>query len=425
MKTVKIASQGADYAALDEFIHFQGTLKFLSDENYKKLKKQIIKLGFSEPLAVWLKDDQKILLNGHQRVATLKRMRDEDNYEVPYLPYSVVEAKDEAEAKKKVLSLASEYGKVTEEGLAQFANESSISIADIQDSFCFDSIDYQRVSELATAPVSKEVDVKGHTRTIGADKSEDEIQEQIAKTEPRVKKGEIYILGDHVLMCGDCTSDSDLEKLYEHGTPDFTLTDPPYNVGITYGKDTDDKKSAKEYQKWCETWFNKLRSQLTVFTPGTVNLAMWYKIKEPLWLCPWRKPNQCSSSKIGGFNTWEPLLMYGKILRRVGHDSFDMPVKMMRVEHPVAKTLDAWQKFLEVFSDNDHIVFDPFAGSGTTMIAAEMLGRKSLNLEIDERFCTVIIDRWESLTGKKAKLYQKKVLTKKAAKQASSRKKGK
>lgn len=407
MKSVKIAAKGADYAPLDDFIHFQGNLKVLTEENYIKLKKKIIKLGFSEPLSVWLNDDQKILLNGHQRITTLKRMRDEENYQVPYLPYSVIEAKNEAEAKQKVLSLASEFGKVTEEGLAQFAVDNELKIADIQDSFSFHNVDYQKVSELLTMPVTKEIDVKGHTRTIG-DKTEDEIQEQIAHTEPRVKKGEIYLLGDHVLMCGDCTSEVDLERLYEHGTPDLTLTDPPYNVGITYGKDTDDKKSAKDYQKWCENWFKKLKSQLIVFTPGTVNLAMWYRIKEPLWLCPWRKPNQCSSSKIGGFNTWEPLLMYGKILRRVGHDSFDMPVKMMRVEHPVAKTLDAWQRFLEVFSDQEHIVFDPFAGSGTTIIAAENLGRKSLNMEIDERFCTVIIDRWESFTGKKAKLYSKK-----------------
>ncbi len=106
-------------------------------------------------------------------------------------------------------------------------------------------------------------------------------------------------------------------------------------------------------------------------------------------------------------------MLYGDILKRIGHDSFDMPVRMNKIEHPVAKTLEAWQKFIETFCDEDHVVFDPFAGSGTTMIACELTGRKSLNIEIDERFCTVIIDRWEKVTGEKARLFKKVSVKKK------------
>ncbi len=264
MKAVKIACKGADYAPLEDFINFQGNLKTLSEESYKKLKKQITKLGFSEPLSVWFNDEKKILLNGHQRVLTLKRMRDEDQYQIPYLPYSVVEAKDEAEAKRKLLSLASEYGQVTEKGMAEFVTDSKIDMSEIRSSFDFKSIDFDEVKKILDNPVGKSVTVSEHTRTIGAGDDEDAIQEQIAQTEARVKKGEIYILGKHVLLCGDCTDDDDLEKIYEHGTPDLTFTDPPYNVGIAYGKDTDDKKSKANYKKWCETWFKKLKSKLMV-----------------------------------------------------------------------------------------------------------------------------------------------------------------
>jgi DNA modification methylase len=172
----------------------------------------------------------------------------------------------------------------------------------------------------------------------------------------------------------------------------LTLTDPPYNVGVDYGAGTDDRRS--DYAEWSQQWFDLCPSGCVVLTPGIVNVSMWYvQIKPPKWICAWRKVNQVSNSGIGGFNTWEPLLVYGKVPKHVGHDSWDMPVQQMDVAHPVAKTLKAWSQFVDSFSTDGATLYEPFGGSGTTLVACENLGRKCRAIEISPAYCAVILER--------------------------------
>ncbi len=96
---------------------------------------------------------------------------------------------------------------------------------------------------------------------------------------------------------------------------DLVLTDPPYNVGLNYS----DGDENPNYMSWCENWL-KLMPRPLFFTPGMVNLSMWYGIATPSWLMSWVKPNQCSPSGLGGFNTWEPILVYGKAKKHIGQD---------------------------------------------------------------------------------------------------------
>lgn len=226
---------------------------------------------------------------------------------------------------------------------------------------------------------------------------EDEVPENVPAT---AKIGDLYVLGDHRLLCGDSTSQSQVERLMNGEKADMVFTDPPYNVGIDYGNNTNDNRV--DYDEWSLRWFKKCDSQLIVFTPGMVNLAMWYRLTTPKWLCSWRKTNQCSRSSIGGFNTWEPLLVYGKPLKNVGHDSWDIPVKQVKVDHPVPKTVEAWSTILDSFAENDTKIYEPFGGSGTTLIACEKTNRKCFMMEIDPHYCDVIVARWEKFTGKKA-----------------------
>jgi len=111
----------------------------LSETNYNKLKKEILELGFSEPLSVWRQGENNFLLNGHQRVRTIRRMV-EDGYECPELPVNWVEAADENEAKRKVLALTSQYGTLESQGLYEFISDSDISVDDIEESFHFPEI---------------------------------------------------------------------------------------------------------------------------------------------------------------------------------------------------------------------------------------------------------------------------------------------
>jgi len=136
---VRIECQGNDRLDISALEPFQGNLKNLSQKNYEKLKKDILTLGFSEPISVW-KSDKLYILNGHQRLRVLTKMR-EDGIEIPPIPVSFVEAKDKKEAKKKVLALASQFGEVSSDGLYEFLELSEIDFKEIEDMTAFPEID--------------------------------------------------------------------------------------------------------------------------------------------------------------------------------------------------------------------------------------------------------------------------------------------
>ena len=174
---------------------------------------------------------------------------------------------------------------------------------------------------------------------------------------------------------------------------DLVLTDPPYNTNMDYPRG--DKRS--DYEQWSKNWFDLIKCPL-VFTPGMLNINMWFKIKEPYWVCAWFKVNQNSPSRLRGFNVWEPIFVYGKIKKQVGHDAWIGRVEMQfkgtgKPPHPCAKTLKIWRQILESFSNENDLIFDPFLGSGTTLVAAKQLGRRAIGIEIEEKYCEIAAKR--------------------------------
>lgn len=139
-QTVRITCKGSSTASIDSLVEFQGNLKELTTENYKKMKKQIEQLGFSDPIAVWRDDGQLKILGGHQRTRTLKIMRNE-GWIVPDVPINEIEAKDEKEAKRKVLAMASQYGEVTSQGLYEFVVDAGIDPGELASGFTLPEID--------------------------------------------------------------------------------------------------------------------------------------------------------------------------------------------------------------------------------------------------------------------------------------------
>jgi len=192
-----------------------------------------------------------------------------------------------------------------------------------------------------------------------------------------------------VIYHGDCR-----EILPELPRDASVLTDPPYNVGLAYCEG--DKR--KDYSEWCRTWF-ELCPRPIVFSPGTVNLSMWLAIELPTWVCAWFKPNQCSPSSIGGFNVWEPILVYGKPKQRVGHDAWQDYISTAQrtgagagagagpIPHPCPKDLPSWERIMLRFFTEQELIIDPFLGSGTTLMAAKRHGRKAIGIEKEEQFC--------------------------------------
>lgn len=131
-KQIEIACEGAAAVPVADLVEGQGDLKELTDESYEKLKNQIIKLGFSEPISVWKNKKELMVINGHQRLAAVKRMITE-GWACPPIPVSFVEAKNVSQAKRKILSLTSQFGKIDDEGLSEFLADSDISIDELGD----------------------------------------------------------------------------------------------------------------------------------------------------------------------------------------------------------------------------------------------------------------------------------------------------
>ena len=141
MKTISIECTGADDVEYGQLCNTQGDLKSLSKENYKKLKKVILELGFSEPLSVWNNQGVLQVINGHQRLAVIKEMVEKEGYTCPPLPISYVDAKSMEEAKRKVLALTSQYGKIETQGLYEFLADTDIAPNMLNESYTFPEVD--------------------------------------------------------------------------------------------------------------------------------------------------------------------------------------------------------------------------------------------------------------------------------------------
>jgi len=128
--SIRITSHAADLLPIDSLLEFQGNLKTITHENLDRLKRSILKHGFSAPIFVWKGVDNHIL-DGHQRLKALTALRQE-GYEIPLLPIVYVDADSEAHAKEKLLYITSQYGSFDREGFTDFTEGLDLSFEDIR-----------------------------------------------------------------------------------------------------------------------------------------------------------------------------------------------------------------------------------------------------------------------------------------------------
>jgi site-specific DNA-methyltransferase (adenine-specific) len=173
---------------------------------------------------------------------------------------------------------------------------------------------------------------------------------------------------------------------------DLIVTDPPYGVGYHYDKHDDTR--GKEYERWVREMFPELRrvAKVVMITTGMFNLWLYPK---PTWVMCWAKPGSTRRSGLGGFNEWEPVLVYGK--RRIYNDFKYLPDCANHSKdtgnHPCPKPLRMVSWLVSEGSDSGALVLDPFAGSGTTLVAAKRLGRRAIGIEISEAYCKIAVQR--------------------------------
>ena len=266
---------------------------------------------------------------------------------------------------------------------------------------------------------------------------DDEYDEDKEDIPARTKLGDIWQLGDHRLICGDSTSAETFANLLQGGKADISFTSPPYNVGDSatlngkahdrkrkYLNDSDD---SSEYSNLIsESAINMLNSSEWSF----INMQMLANNKSDIidWLhnfkdeiCDiaiWNKTSTAPAMAERVMNSqFEFVFILSKEhnSRAIGTRNFRGTVSNVYTGsaqrnneyfelHAATFPMHLPSHFIESFTNQGDSVLDCFGGTGTTMIACEQLGRKCYMVELDPRYCDIIIDRWEQFTGREAVL---------------------
>lgn len=246
---------------------------------------------------------------------------------------------------------------------------------------------------------------------------------------PVTVPGDVWVMGKHRLLCGDSTSVDDLAKLTQGSLVDMWLTDPPYNVAVQGGNHGDpnrknglkimnDKMSDDQFRQFLRDAYTAAD---TVMKPGAI-FYIWHAdsegynfrgaAKDAGWTVRqcliWKK-----SSIVMGRQDYqwkhEPCLygwkdgaghLWAADRKQTTILEFDKPAR--NGEHPTMKPVALFEYQLLNNTKGGDIVLDSFGGSGTTLIAAEKNGRTAMIMELDPRYCDVIVKRWQEFTGKQA-----------------------
>lgn len=257
----------------------------------------------------------------------------------------------------------------------------------------------------------------------------DEDQVPEPPPEPITKPGDIWVMGKHRLMCGDSTSIDAVDKLMPE-TADMAFTDPPYLMDFTggihadgsksfnakHGRIANDKMSEQEGDDFLDAINTIIASKVRgafYITFYRLGIDRYYASMQRTGLqCRsliiWDKGNHTLSNS-DYMSMYEPMF-YGWVKDHTfygGNNGMDI----WRVErtkkndlHPTMKPVALVEKALTDGSKAKEVVLDLFGGSGTTLIAAEKNGRVARLMELDPKYCDVIVKRWEEFTGKKAVL---------------------
>jgi len=238
-----------------------------------------------------------------------------------------------------------------------------------------------------------------------------------------VKPGDIYILGLHRLMCGDATKEQDIKSLMRGDKANMIITDPPYNtshVGGTADKLTimGDTQTSKEFREFLRKAFNaanivsKPGSAFYIFHADMESYNFIGACQDIGWqvrqIIIWAKNSATLGRKDynyqhepilygwtpGGSHKWRGPTNATSIMK------YDKPIR--NELHPTMKPVGLYMKLIENNSDRSDIILDPFASSGTAIMACYHTNRICRTLEIDPDYCEVIIKRFTRATNIKA-----------------------
>lgn len=249
-----------------------------------------------------------------------------------------------------------------------------------------------------------------------SDKTDVDAEPQIDRAEELrakwgVESGQLWQLGDHRLICGDCTDAAVVARVMGGEAAALAPVDPPYNVGFGYdGETVDDSKTADDYERFSRAWFGACQSvsERQIVTPGGQNLPLWVRWFDCFHIAAWTKPFSTTNGKVAHLWSWEPMFFFGdKWTRKRANDVFEYGVTFdpkLQGMHPCPKPIALWLDIIENYSELGDIIYEAFSGSGTTIIACEQLGRKCRAVEISPGYVAVALQRWADATGRTPEL---------------------
>jgi site-specific DNA-methyltransferase (adenine-specific) len=385
---------------IEKLIPYARNSRTHSDEQVAQIAASIKEFGWTNPILV---DGEAGIIAGHGRLAAARKLG------MKKIP--VIELSHLSPTQKKALIIA-------DNKLALNAGWDNDLLA-----LEFEELELEGFDLAITGFDEKEIDALTPEQINEGLTDEDAVPD--VPDEPKTKLGDIYQLGKHRLMCGDSCSVTDMDKLCDGQLVDMWLTDPPYNVAYE-GKTKDalkiqnDSMNNDQFRQFLRDAYVTAD---TVMKAGAV-FYIWhadsegYNFRGAAFDAGW-KVRQCliwkKSTMVMGRQDYhwkhEPCLYGWK--EGAGHLwatdrkqttilEFDKPSR--NGEHPTMKPVALFEYQMLNNTKGGDIVLDSFGGSGTTLLAAEKNGRYARLMELDPKYCDVIVKRWEEFTGKKAEL---------------------
>ena len=391
---------------LSELIPYINNSRKHSDDQVTQIAASIKEFGWTNPILV---DGDNGIIAGHGRIMAAKKL---NMTEVP-----VIELAHLSKEQRKALIIADNKLALNSDW---DTNLLAIELKDLQD-LGFD-LNLTGFADKELADILKPDQVEGLT-------DEDAVPEP--PKEPITKLGDIYQLGNHRLMCGDSTSIDDVDKLMPNNLiANMCFTDPPYLMDFTGGIHADGSKSFnsshgaikndKMSKEEGNNFLDSINSMIQIKVDGAFYIS-FYRLGidnyysslnrtglKPRSLIIWDKGNHTLSNS-DYMSMYEPIF-YGWVNNHKfygGNNGMDI-WKVKRTAknelHPTMKPVELVEKAVLDGSAVNGVVLDLFGGSGTTLIACEKHNRHAYLMELDPKYCDVIVKRWEDFTGKKAEL---------------------
>lgn len=371
--------------AVQQLIPYVKNSRTHSDAQVAQIAASIKEFGWTNPILV---DGENGIIAGHGRLMAARKL---GHAEVP-----VIELAHMTDSQKRAYVIADNQ-------LAMNAGWDtsllSLELADLKDQgFNLDILGFD----------PKELDKLLEPEQVDGLTDEDAVPD--VPVEPKTKLGDIYQLGNHRLMCGDSTSIDAVEKLMDGQKADMVFTDPPYNVAFNgrSGKHDvikNDNLPDNEFRNFIAEICNVIK----VIDPKTYYIWCNWKFYGVLQELLEYKTCIVWAKNVFGMgqgyrHQHEFCLFNGKIDEVVKNESDLWEIKkdtnyVHPTQKPVALSVRAFSNHVKLLN-----VLDLFGGSGSTLIGAEQTGRKAFLMELDPKYCDVIVKRWEDFTGKKAVL---------------------